>query len=488
MPEDYTHSRSRKQWTNRTEGILKNIIDKLWESTTIPSSLINVPPPYVSQFILTADVNHFDFVKNVGGTGSTLIMAESIANWAGTVNLSVSHNLCSGASASLGKTQLVLDEQHPVEATRLTITIPANCPVGSYTVTVTGSGDSITRTVPITVDVGAGIPPPGKECVDDAQCQQLYGPDYYCVDGECRKECGEYALGCNSDRCPQGQKCLWNQQKGICACYTPDFDISCPGTIQIYRNMQGSFTGAISISSRYGFAGTVTLLTQDKCQPECLKCASAVLKYDSQSGNIIPVPLGAGETKTVTLELKVFTGCPSLLTYYVEITASGGGKTKRCVVAIEVTAQSGGGIIYIRPKWSKVGYSGPFTMYREFYEGSYPSGLCSSPGPPLYRWINNGCRKKFDEHTFYQPAGGRPECYSLAILAGRKWIYYHEAPQSGTPNPEFEWEYICYDGWPPNWGCTHYGQWYADSDIGCGGADCTPPTGQCTQEAGTCPE
>ena len=468
--EDYTRSRSRKQWTDRTEGILKNIIDKLWESTTIPSVLINVPPPVVGQFILRVDVNHFDLVNGVGGTVSTMVMAESIGSWYGTVNLSVSHNLCAGGSASLGDSTLILDQQHPIVATRLEITIPANCAVGAYRVTITGVGDSITRSVPVTINVGSGIPPPGEECVSDLQCQEWYGPDFYCVDGQCRKGCGDYAIECNSDRCPPGQKCIWNAAKGMCVCFEPDFDFNCPSIIKIYRNMEGTTYATISVTSRYGFAGTITLQTQDKCQPECMRCAG----YNA-SPSIIN--LGAGETKTSTFTVYGHR-CPTLTTYYVEITASGGGRTKRCVIAIQVIAQSEGGIGYFR--------------------------FAHPPGPgrivKVEFFLNSARTQKFAEHTFttyWDGYGYRSACFFFNMPS--QVTYWWKATKlSPLGEAGIIYFYHCYNNIcaTGNWGfCSGgtgwgyedpYYVWY--SQCSCSPDPCSNPTCKCTQECGECPE
>jgi hypothetical protein len=468
MPEDYTRSRSRKQWTDRTEGILKNIIDKLWESTVIPGVLINVPEPVTPTFILTADVSQFDLVKGVGGTVSSMIMAESIGSWYGTVNLTVSHNLCSGASYSLGSSSLILDQQHPIRATRIEITIPTNCPVGTYKVTITGTGDSITRSVTITINVGSGIPPPGKECTSDLECQQLYGADYYCVEGECRKECGDYAIECNSDRCPPGQKCIWNAPKGKCACFEPDFDLSCPSLMKVYRNNEGEVKGTITVTSRYGFADQITFSTRDVCQPECMKC----IGY-----NVSPaiVNLIAGGSTNTTLTLYAHK-CPELKTYYLEITASGGGKTHRCTIAIQVISLSGGGLGYFR--------------------------FAHTPGPgrivKVEFFLNAARTQKFAEHTFttyWDGVGYRSDCFFFN-MPSQSTYWWKATKLSPLGEGGIIYFYHCYNNIcsTNNWGfCSGgtgwsyedpYYVWY--SQCSCGDP-CTNPTCVCMQECGECP-
>mgnify|MGYP001077534225 FL=1 len=484
MPgDDYTRSRSRKQWTDRTEGVLKNIIDKLWESTTVPSTLINIPDWVPQGFLLTANVNEFDLVKDVAHTLTVWLTAVSIGSWAGTVNLISSHNLCSGGSVSLESSSLVLDSENPTRGTRLTISIPSDCPAGSYRVTIVGTGDSITRDVTITIHVGVpGEPPEGDKCTTDQYCIDKYGSGYRCVDGQCLKICGiAEQSNCNDDECAPGQKCVWNASKLACFCQDKDFQLICISSIQLYKSTPGTVKGSLSLISKNGFAGTVSVMIQDICQPECMKCAYPLLRYGSQSGNIIPVPLGAGETKNLDLEITAIGGgCPTETTYHLEITAQGGGKTHQCVVNVEVKGYSGGGLGYFR--FSHSGGSVGSVIKVEFF-------------------LDAARTQKFAEHIFTTGSDKRSDCFFYNMPSQNQywWKATKLSPlgEAGTIYFYHCYNNICYEN---NWGFCSGGTGWQSEQIGgiwyfvwpsqcsCGGSPCTNPTCQCTQECGACPE
>jgi len=384
MPgDDYTRSRSRKQWTDRTEGVLKNIIDKLWESTTVPSTLINIPDWVPQGFLLTVSVNEFDLVKDVAHTLTVWLTAVSIGSWAGTVNLTSSHDLCSGGSVSLENSSLVLDSENPTRGTRVTISIPSNCPVGTYHVTITGTGDSLKREVMITIHVGvAGLPPEGDKCKTDQDCIDKYGSGYRCVDGQCLKLCGiAEQSNCNDDDCAPGQKCIWNASTLQCVCVDPDFQLICPSSLSVYKGTEGTIRGTISVISKYGFAGEITLQTRDLCQPECMKC----IGYNATPAIL---NLGAGETKNSTLTLYAHR-CPIVTTFHLEITASGGGKTHQCIINIEVKSLAGGGLGYFR--FAHPGLVGRVIKVEFFLDAART--------------------QKFAEHTFTTGSDGRSDCF-----------------------------------------------------------------------------
>ncbi|MGQ9543439.1 MAG: hypothetical protein ACUVTM_05055 [Candidatus Bathyarchaeia archaeon] len=110
-------------------------------------------------------------------------MGKNRKTWAGTVNLTNSHDLCSGCNVNLESSSLVLDSENQTGGTRVTISIPSNCPVGSYHATLTGTGDSLKRDVMITIHVGVpGTPPEGDKCKTDQDCIDEYSSGYRCVD------------------------------------------------------------------------------------------------------------------------------------------------------------------------------------------------------------------------------------------------------------------------------------------------------------------
>jgi len=469
MPgDDYTRSRSRKQWTDRTEGVLKNIIDKLWESTTIPSTLINIPDWVPQGFLLTVNINEFDLVKDIAQTLTVWLTAVSIGSWAGTVNLTNSHDLCSGGSVSLENSSLVLDSENLTRGTRVTISIPSNCPAGSYHVTLTGTGDSLKREVVITIHVGvAGLPPEGDKCKADQDCIDKYGSGYRCVDGQCLKICGiAEQSNCNDDDCPSGQKCVWDATKLACFCKDKDFQLICQSSLTLYRGMSGKAQGTLSLISRNGFASSVSITVRDLCQPECMKCAYPVLKYGSQSGNIVVVPLGAGETKDITLEVTATGGgCPTLTTYHLEIEAWGGGKNHRCIVNVEIKSQTGGGMGV----------------------GRFGSGYSNIAFHVEY-FLDSGRTQKFLEHTYitgYQtaPTWYMSDCFMFSIPGNFWWT----ATWEGYAGVCFSFH--CVDGYQPDW-CVSYGTpsspW--NSQCICAPNPCGNPTQQCTGNGCVCPE
>jgi len=456
--EDYTRSRSRKQWTDRTEGVLKNIIDKLWESTSIPSTLINIPDWVPQGFLLTVSVNEFDLVKDVAHTLTVWLTAVSIGGWAGTVNLTQSNNLCSGGSVSLESSSLVLDSENPTRGTRITISIPSNCPVGTYRVTIKGIGDSLTRELTITIHVGvAGLPPEGDKCKTDQDCIDKYGSGYRCVDGQCLKICGiAEQSNCNDDDCAPGQKCIWNASTLQCVCVDPDFQLICPSSLTVYRGIEGTVQGTISVISRYGFSGQITIQTRDLCQPECMKC----IGY-----NVTPatINLGAGETKNATLTLYSHS-CPLLTTYHLEITSSGGGKTHQCIINIEVKSQSGGGLGVGR------------------LSSQYPNISIL-----MEYFLDAGRTQKFAEHTYFtsDKADGYyfSDCYFFPIPGNFWW----RATWSGNAGSMFIRH--CLSPNAPDW-YTTYGTpgspW--NGQCVCGPGPCGNPTVQCNTQGCICPE
>jgi len=481
MPgEDYTRSRSRKQWTDRTEGVLKNIIDKLWESTSIPSTLINIPDWQPQGFLLTVNINEFDLVKDVAHTLTVWLTAVSIGSWAGTVNLTNSHDLCSGGSVSLESSSLVLDSENPTRGTRVTISIPSNCPVGSYHVTLTGTGDSLKRDVMITIHVGVpGLPPEGDKCKSDQDCIDKYGSGYRCVDGQCLKICGiAEQSNCNDDECAPGQKCVWDATKLACFCKDRDFQLICQSSIMLYRGMAGIAKGTLSLISRNGFASNVSVMVRDLCQPECMKCAYPVLKYGSQSGNIVVVPLGVGETKDITLEITAAgAGCPLLTTYHLEIEAWGGGRNHRCIVNIEVEPLSGGGLGYFRFAHCRAGD----TIRVEYFSDAQRTNKIG----------------EYTTTTYYIPSPNinASDCYFMD-LSGLETIYFKATILSGGSGSGcISYFYFCHANCPPNW-CLCVGgrpwqylegKWVVLNDCRCWGP-CSNPGSPCTYECGLCPE
>jgi len=338
MP-DYTKSWSRKQWTRRTEGIFKNIIDALREGRALPKGFIMPTNPVPEGFELIVDPAEYTAPKGIAVTKVFSVCIHSKQNWAGTVTLSQSNNLCSGASVSIDDTTVEVSAETPKNCTYMRLSLPSNCEAGVYKITVTGVSGSITESAAVLV--GVGVPPDGtdgeipKPCTSDADCKK-YGDDWWCVDGECLKACGTAQANCNSDYCAQDEKCVWDAASGKCLCKRKGLTLACSGKILVETGSGKTAYGSIVITSLNGFEGTGNIILYDAQQPDQAPsdCITAWMKYGAQSGNILPITLPADGQ--VAISVVVSSSCVEEGVHYFGVEIEIGGKTAACVIAVEV--------------------------------------------------------------------------------------------------------------------------------------------------------
>jgi len=335
---DYTKSWSRKQWTRRTEGVFKNIIDALREGKTLPKGFI-IPTERVSEgFDLIVDPAEYTAPKGIEVTKVFSVCIHARQNWVGTVALSQSNNLCVGASVSLDDASVAVSARTPKNCTYMRLSIPSSCAAGNYKITVTGVSGSITRTFEVAIGVGVPPVPPNDEqpkpCVSDDDCKK-YGDDWWCVGGECKKACGTASGNCNSDYCAPGEKCIWNAGAGKCLCEKGNYALSCP-YILVEAGAAKSSYGVITITSVNGFEGSGNIIIYDANQPDQAPsdCITAWLRYGSQSGNIIPITLPADGSINILVE--VASNCLTEQKHYFGVEVTIGGKSAACVVTVEV--------------------------------------------------------------------------------------------------------------------------------------------------------
>jgi len=334
---DYTKSWSKKQWTRRTEGVFKNIIDALRESRMMPGGLINPSEPEIEDFLLIVDPTRYTAPPGIATTKVFSVCIHAVQNWAGTVTLSQTNNLCAGATVSIDDTTVAVDAETPKNCTYMRLSLPADCPVGVYRITVTGVSGSITKTAEVKIGVGVSIEDeePWK-CTIDEECKEKYGDDYWCVGGECLKACGTAEANCNSDYCTEDEKCIWNAAAGKCFCRKQGFTLSCGGIITIPVGEGKMGYGSIVITSVNGFSGSGSVYIYDEHQPGQAPsdCLTAWVRYGSGSGNIVPVTLPADGS--IVIGVEVASNCLEEGDHYFGVEVSIGGKTAACVIMVRV--------------------------------------------------------------------------------------------------------------------------------------------------------
>jgi len=396
---DYTKSWSRKQWTRRTEGVFKNIIDALREGKTLPKGFIMPTPTESEGFDLIVDPAEYTAPKGIAATKVFSVCIHARQNWVGTVTLSQSNNLCAGASVSLDDASVAVSAQTPKNCTYMRLSLPSNCPAGNYKITVTGICGSITRTFEVAIGVGVPPVPPNDEqpkpCGSDDDCKK-YGDDWWCVGGECKKACGTASANCNSDYCAPGEKCIWNAGAGKCLCEKGNYALSCPYILVETGSGKSSY-GVITITSVNGFEGSGNIIIYDANQPDQApsSCMAAWLKYGTQSGNILPITLTADGSIAITVE--VSSSCETEQKHYFGVEVEIGGKTAACIVTVEVKTT---GFYY----FSEIGDASPGNRC------PYPPGCMGDPSK---------CQMLFN-------CGGPPPCsiclgYAYAILKVVGW-------------------------------------------------------------------
>jgi len=336
MP-DYTKSWSKKQWTRTTEGVFKNIIDALREGRMLPKGYIMPTNPVPQGFELIVDPTKYTAPKGIATTKVFSVCIHAKQNWAGTVTLSQSNNLCSGASVSIDDTTVEVSAETPKNCTYMRLSLPADCPVGVYKITVTGVGDSYTRTAEVRIGVGVSIEDEEPwRCTTDEECKALYGDDWWCVDGECVKACGISPETCNDDYCTEDQSCIWNASRSKCFCLQQGFSLACSEIITIPVGEGKMGYGSIVITSLNGFSGSGSVYIYDAGQPDqtLSGCLAAWLRYGSGSGNIVPVTLPADGS--IVIGVEVASNCLEEGDHYFGVEVSIGGKTAACVIMVRV--------------------------------------------------------------------------------------------------------------------------------------------------------
>jgi len=334
---DYTKSWSKKQWTRTTEGVFKNIIDALRESRMMPGGLINPSEPEIEDFLLIVDPTKYTAPAGIATTKVFSICIHAVQNWIGTVTLSQTNNLCAGATVSIDDTTVAVDAETPKNCTYMRLSLPADCPVGVYRITVTGVSGSITKTAEVRIGVGVSIEDEEPwRCTTDEECKEKYGDDYWCVGGECLKACGTAEANCNSDYCTEDEKCIWNAAAGKCFCRKQGFTLSCGGIITIPVGEGKMGYGSIVITSLNGFEGSGSVYIYDAHQPGLAPsdCLTAWLNYGTQSGNIISVTLSADGS--IVIGVEVASNCLEEGDHYFGVEVSIGGKTAACVIMVRV--------------------------------------------------------------------------------------------------------------------------------------------------------
>jgi len=334
MP-NYTRSYSRKQWTQKTEGVFKNVIDAIKQGAAIPKGFLIPSHPVEEGFSIYIDPASYEVPYGIAVTKAFEVCVQSNQNWTGTVSISQSNNLCAGSNVSLDEDSLVVSAQTPKNCALLRAGIPATCPPGVYTITVTGQSGSIKRVAYAEIKVGS---PPDEEepesCESDSDCKK-FGDDFYCVNGECVKACGTSIYNCNSDACPAGSKCVWDDGAGKCVCKPQDILVEC-SSIYIPTGQGKMGYGAITIKSLNGFAGSGSVMLYDVNQPEQAPatCLAHWLRYGSQIGNIIPFTLNPDGSVSIGVEIS--SSCDVDTTHYYAVDVLIGGKNITCTFAVEV--------------------------------------------------------------------------------------------------------------------------------------------------------
>jgi len=301
----------------------------------MPKGFLIPSYPIEEGFSLYVDPASYEIPYGVSVTKAFEVCIQSNQNWAGTVSISQSNNLCAGSNVSLDEDSLAVSTQTPKNCALLRAGIPATCPPGVYTITITAQSGSIKRVAYAEIKVGS---PPDEEepksCESDTDCKK-FGDDFYCVNGECVKTCGTSIYNCNSDACPAGSKCVWDDGAGKCVCKPQDILVEC-SSVYIPAGEGKMGYGAVIIRSLNGFAGSGSIILYDANQPEQAPatCLAAWLRYGAQSGNIIPFTLPADDYVTIGVEIS--SSCLTDTTHYYAVDVSVGGKSVTCTFAVEV--------------------------------------------------------------------------------------------------------------------------------------------------------
>jgi len=302
----------------------------------MPKGFLIPSHPIEPGFNLYIDPESYEVPYGVPAQKAFEVCVESSQNWAGTVQISQINNLCAGSNVSLDESSLSVSPETQKNCALLRIGIPATCPPGVYAITVTGQSGSIKRVAYAEIKVGS---PPDeddkpKPCASDDDCKK-FGDDYYCINGECLKACGISIYNCNSDACPVGSKCVWDDGAGKCVCKPQDILVEC-SIIYIATGEGKMGYGAITIKSLNGFAGSGSIMLYDANQPgqAPATCLAAWLRYGSQSGNIMPFTLAADGS--VVIGVEVASSCLTDTTHLYAVDVSIGGKAITCSFAVEV--------------------------------------------------------------------------------------------------------------------------------------------------------
>lgn len=205
------------------QGIDKNIIDAIRKALQLPiyETLSPTSTGTTPSFSLTATQSTFNVAALTAAAIQPAIHVVSVNGFQGTVVLTAVTNMgtCSGVTATLGSASEDIDPS--TDAYDILNIVIGSCPVGNYTVVVTGTYGTETETVTITINVNATVnlcPNGNSDCGGSGQC--VGGICYYpngqscTVDSDCAAGCKCISGSCycpNQPKCKKDSDCGANQ-------------------------------------------------------------------------------------------------------------------------------------------------------------------------------------------------------------------------------------------------------------------------------------
>lgn len=196
------HDAGRK-WNRKSSIAFKNIVDSLRRALQGPvGTLASGTPPSGNTFTLTLNPST---VNDPGGTfqGRIAVTLTPSTGFSDLVTVADVNNFCSGTTTQFSFTPVSVQGTTPTIVV-YTINLPANCPAGYYTSTITGTGAVTGATssalLEVTVNVQTQL-----TCVNSSDCP----PGDWCENGLCYAPIDNMLIGCAAGICG-------NPQKGIC--------------------------------------------------------------------------------------------------------------------------------------------------------------------------------------------------------------------------------------------------------------------------------
>lgn len=295
-------------------------------------------------FTLTVTPNTVQHPQGTTNTYQQNLLATSVNGFSGTVTFTIQNNLCSGGTAATLVNSVSVS---PTSAgiTVLNETVPTSCPIGNYTVTVTGVSGSITQTATLTVQVvGCANPPCGpgggtKKCTNDSDC----GPGNICCAGNCYSrgpctadsDCTSTYGACSKCVSTNDPKpaCLF-QHCTICQGAPTGISVICPAEID------GIVNAAQTV---YSTTMSVTNLSSSSSQSvtvggQFLNFIPCIGPVTISPGSFTLAPSGS---QTVTLTAYIACATAQCLNYQLKVTA--GSQVVSCALQICAVACTASG-------------------------------------------------------------------------------------------------------------------------------------------------